>query len=202
MYEIVWIRINYHYYQKLSNVAPASKRYAYFKYFSFLKVYLAWSTSLFLFPSMLLCLWRRYIQQKLIKQACTGYHKQLVITYSLHNHCNNQMQTDWLVKALQINITIITFKEVNGYDPFSTIFLMILQTVKATFILSHLRKPFSIWSIYNFSSNSSSYLLYTFIVLVLVLVLSLRKILVPVPVLVLRHNTVLVPVPVLELELK
>ena len=53
------------------------------------------------------------------------------------------MQTDWLVKALQLNITIITFKEVvNGYDPFSTIFLMLLQTVKVTFILSHFRKPF------------------------------------------------------------
>ena len=87
------------------------------------------------------------------------------------------MQTDWLEKALQLNITIIIFKEVvNGYDPFSTIFLMLLQTVKVTFILSHLRKPFSIWSIFSFSSNSSSYLLYTFIVLVL----SLRKILVPV----------------------
>ena len=36
MHEIVWIRINYNCYQKLSNVAPASKRYAYFKYF-FLK---------------------------------------------------------------------------------------------------------------------------------------------------------------------
>ena len=111
------------------------------------------------------------------------------------------MQTDWLVKALQLNITIITFKEVvNSYDPFSTIFLMLLQTVKVTFILSHLRKLFFIWSIYSFSSNFSSYLLYTFIVLVLVL--SLRKILVPVPVLVLRQNTVLVPVSVLELELK
>ena len=154
---------------------------------------------------MLLCLWRRYVQQKSTKQAQTGYHKQLVITYSVHNHCNNQMQTDWLVKALQLNITIITFKEVvNGYYPFSTIFLMLLQTVKVTFILSHLRKPFSIWSIYSFSSNSYSYLLpvYTFIVLVLVLVLSLRKILVSVPVLVLRQNTVLVPVPVLEMELK
>ena len=151
---------------------------------------------------MLLCLWRRYIQQKLTKQAQTGYHKKLVITYSLHIHCNNQMQTDWLVKALQLNI-VITFKEVvNGYDPFSTIFLMLLQMVKVTFILSHLRKPFSIWSIYSFSSNSSNYLLYTFIVLVLVLVLNLRKILVPVPVLVLRQNTVLVPVLVLELELK
>ena len=152
---------------------------------------------------MLLCLWRRYVQQKLTKQAQTEYHKQLVITYSLHNHCINQMQTDWLVKALQLNITIITFKEVvNSYDPFSTIFLMLLQMVKVTFILSHLRKLFFIWSIYSFSSNSSSYLLYTFIVLVLVLVLSLRKILVPVPVLVLRQNTVLVPVSVLELELK
>ena len=148
---------------------------------------------------MLLCLWRRYVQQKMTKQAQTGHHKQLVITYSLHNHCNNQMHTDWLVKALQLHITIITFKEaVNGYDLFSTIFLMLLQMVKVTFILIHLRKPFSIWSIYSFSSNSSSYLLYTFVVLVLVL--SLRKILVPV--LVLRQNTVLVPVPVLELELK
>ena len=201
MYEIVWIRINYHYYQKLSNVAPASKRHAYFKYFSFLKVFLVWSTSLLLFPSMHLCFWRRYVQQKLTKQAQTGYHKQLVITYSLHIHCNNQMQTDWLVKALQLNITIIIFKEaVSGYDPFSTIFVVLLQMVKVTFILSHLRKPFSIWSIYSFSSNSSSYLLYTFIVLILVLVLSLRKILVLV--LVLRQNTVLVPVPVLELELK
>ena len=113
------------------------------------------------------------------------------------------MQTGWLVKALQLNITVITFKEVvNNYDPFSTIFLMLLQIVKVTFILSHLRKPFSIWSIYSFSSNSSSYLLYTFIVLVLVQFLSLRKMLVPVPFLVLRQNTVLVPVPVLELELK
>ena len=150
---------------------------------------------------MHLYLWRRYVQQKLTKQAQTGDHKQLVITYSLHNHCNNQMQTDWVVKALQLNITITTFKEVvNGYDPFSTIFLMLLQMVKVTFILSHLRKQFSIWSIYSFSSNSSSYLLYTFIVPVLVLVLSQRKILVPV--LVLRQNTVLVPVPVLALELK
>ena len=33
------------------------------------------------------------------------------------------MQTDWLVKALQLNITVITFKKVvNGYDPFSTTF--------------------------------------------------------------------------------
>ena len=117
---------------------------------------------------------------------------------SIHIHCNNQMQTDWLVKALQLNITIIIFKEVvNGYDPFSTIFLMLLQMVKVSLLLSHLRKPFSIWSIYSFSSNSSSYLLYTFIVLVLVL--SLRKILVPVPGLVLRQNTVL-QVPELELK--
>ena len=55
------------------------------------------------------------------------------------------MQTDWLEKELQLNVTIITFKEVvNGYDSFSTIFLMLLQKVKVTFILSHLRKPFSI----------------------------------------------------------
>ena len=78
-----------------------------------------------------------------MKQVETGYHKQLVITYSLHIHCNNQMQTDWLENALQLNITVITLKEVvNGYDPFSTIFLMLLQKVKVTFILSHLRKPF------------------------------------------------------------
>ena len=108
-----------------------------------------WYTILFLFPCASL----------LIKKACstevyeigiqTEYHKQLVIIYSLPIHCNNQMQTDWLEKALQLNITTITFKEIiNGYDPFSTIFLMILQKVKVTFILSHLRKPFSIWSIY------------------------------------------------------
>ena len=60
------------------------------------------------------------------------------------------MQTDWLEKALQLIVTIVTFKTViNGYDPFSTLFLMILQKVKVSFV--------SIWSIYSFSINSSTY---------------------------------------------
>ena len=37
------------------------------------------------------------------KTGTDKYHKQLVITYSLHIHCNNKMQTDCLEKALQLN---------------------------------------------------------------------------------------------------
>ena len=75
-----------------------------------------------------------------MKQVHTEYHKQLVITYSLHIHCNNQMQTDWLEKALQLNITIITFKEVNGYDPFRTIFLMFFTKSKGHIYTESLEK--------------------------------------------------------------
>ena len=53
------------------------------------------------------------------------------------------MQTDWLVKALQLNITIITFKEVvNGYDPFSTTFFMLLQTGKGHLYTESLENHF------------------------------------------------------------
>ena len=66
---------------------------------------------------------------------------------------------------------------VKGYDPFSTIFLLLLQKVKITFILSHLRKPF-LSGHFVVSVLMPVLIIYLYVVpvLVLVLVLVLRKI--------------------------